>query len=462
MIGGPYAASIAANRFGLGARAGELAAVGGDPRGWLKEQVAAPMRLDGGGLPSSGEVLAGALALRGERREARERGSPSPQAAANLGRYYRPFYVADAAARTRLAVSTGRSFVERLVHFWANHFAVSADKPAALGLAGAFEREAIRPQICARFGDMLLAVEQHPAMLMYLDNHLSIGPDSDLARRAARRRRRELGLNENLAREILELHTLGVAGGYSQADVTTLAKVITGWSIGGSFGPLSGGEAGRFHFRNALHEPGAQVVLGRRYRDDGLGQGEAVLADLARHPATARRVSIKLVRHFVADEPPAALVERLVHAWRETDGSLPALYATLVEAPEAWAEPVAKYKTPSDYLLSTWRALDFAPPEDRLLVGSFQRLGQPVWMPGSPAGWPDTAADWDGAAALKQRIELAALLGARLGDRVAAVPLAESALGTVLSPATRQSLQRAASRAQALTLALAAPEFQRR
>lgn len=463
MIVRPDAAAVAANRFGLGARPGELAAASADPRGWLLSQVREPLLLKQAGLLPSAEILARAASLRQQRRERKNSdASASAEVAFNLGRHYRPIYLSEAAARTRLAVATDRSFAERLVQFWANHFAVSVDKPAALGLAGAFEREAVRPNLCGRFADMLLAVERHPAMLTYLDNHLSIGPDSTLARRAARRRKRELGLNENLAREILELHTLGADGGYSQADVTSFAKVITGWSIGGSYGPLSGGEPGQFHFREALHEPGAQVVLGRRYGQDGIRQGEAVLADLARHPATAMHVSLKLARHFVADDPPAAVLERLLRAWKETDGSLPALHAALVDSPEAWATPVAKYKTPSDYLLSAWRALDAPLPDDKLITAGFQRLGQPVWMPGSPAGWADRATDWDGSAALKQRIEFASLLGARMGDRVDALQLAESALGPHLSVATRQALQRAASRSQALTLALAAPEFQRR
>jgi len=300
-------------------------------------------------------------------------------------------------------------------------------------------------------------------MLLYLDNHLSVGPGSAQARRAARaRKQRELGINENLAREILELHTLGVDGGYAQADVSAFARVITGWSIGGSFGPLSGGEPGRFHFRDGLHEPGSQVVLGRRYGEDGRAQGEAVLRDLARHPATQRHVATRLARHFVSDDPPASVVQRIVRAWQESDGALPAVYAALVDSPEAWVEPLAKYKAPSDYLVSAWRALDMQLPEDRAVVTVFERLGQRVWGPGSPAGWPDTTPDWDGSAALKQRIEFASLVGARFGDRTDAVALADGALGPVLLPATRQALQRAASRSQALTLALAAPEFQRR
>jgi uncharacterized protein (DUF1800 family) len=166
------------------------------------------------------------------------------------------------------------------VYFWSNHFAVSVDKFAVLGIAGSFEREAIRPHVMGRFHDLLLAVETHPAMLLYLDNQQSIGPDSMVARRAANRGR-TVGLNENLAREILELHTLGVDGGYTQADVTSFAKVLTGWSIGGGEGRLAGGAIGTFFFRPEVHEPGAQTVVRRRYAQDAEAQGLATLADLA-------------------------------------------------------------------------------------------------------------------------------------------------------------------------------------
>jgi uncharacterized protein (DUF1800 family) len=186
-----------------------------------------------------------------------------------LPAYYRPFYVADARARIENAINTDRPFVERLVHFWSNHFAVSIDKVVVLGLAGTLEREAIRPNVLGRFSDLLLAVEKHPAMLLFLDNVQSVGPNSELLLRFGNRpalRNRQLGLNENLAREILELHTLGVDGGYTQADVTSFAKVITGWSAGavraGAFARFDNGKPGEFNFRAALHEPGTHTVLG--------------------------------------------------------------------------------------------------------------------------------------------------------------------------------------------------------
>ena len=205
-------------------------------------------------------------------------------------------YLDEARARFHAALGAEIGFAERLVWFWSNHFCVSADKVGVRPICGAYEREAIRAHVLGRFGDMLLAAESHPAMLIYLDNARSIGPDSI----AGIRQRR--GLNENLAREILELHTLGVRSVYTQEDVTRFAQVITGWTV---VAPRQDPErAGEFDFNSRMHQPGAKTVIGRNYPDTGVEQGRAVLADLARHPATANHVATKLVRHFVADTAP--------------------------------------------------------------------------------------------------------------------------------------------------------------
>jgi len=299
---------IAVMRFGLGARPGELAAATGDPRGWLRTQTRGIVPLAGTtSLAPSDQIFAGVLAAREERREmnrdAAARSDSDLKATANLLRdAYLPHYHAQVLARAQSAALSNRPFAERLVHFWTNHFAISADKGAIFGLAGTLENEAIRPHVNGRFADLLTAVEQHPAMIAFLDNQYSVGTDSMAAQSAARRLslatpvKRQFGINENLAREILELHTLGVNGGYTQRDVTNFAQVITGWSIGGGKGRLAGGEIGRFFFRDNLHEPGTKTFLGKRYPEEGKAQGEAVLKDLARHPATARFIATKLAR----------------------------------------------------------------------------------------------------------------------------------------------------------------------
>jgi uncharacterized protein (DUF1800 family) len=473
------AAAIAANRFGLGARPGDLDTVARDPEDWLTRQLkGTPPKLEGAGLKPSAETLARVLEMRQEvmkerRRQKKDGDDDGNQVAAalKLPAVYRPVYVDETVARFTHAIATDRPFLERLTQFWTNHFAVSIDKIAVLGLAGAMEREAIRPRVTGHFTDLLLAVEKHPAMLLYLDNHLSIGPGSRAAQLASRRGRsnRKLDINENLAREILELHTLGVDGGYTQADVTTFARAISGWSIGGQdmgrrlarLG-VDNGTPGEFLFREVFHEPGAKRLLGKTYADDGVKQGEAILRDLALSPRTARHISTKLARHFIADDPPPAVVDRLAKAWLDSRAHLPTIYRALIEAPESWAQPLAKFKTPADYIHSSYRALGIPVRDGRRALQPFEALGQRNLMPGSPAGWPDTSADWDGSSALLKRIAWADVVGQRMGDSRNARELAPKLLGATLSGETALAIARAESGAQALTLLLASPEFMRR
>ena len=463
------AAAIAANRFGLGARPGDLATIGTDPRGWLRTQLTVQPLLAADGLQSTAQILSGAEPIVQARRQARRAradaaAADSPAAAdlaKRLPQYLRPIYLSESRARLQAALRSDRPFAERLVYFWSNHFAVSVDKIAVLGIAGSFEREAIRPHVMGRFHDLLMAVETHPAMLLYLDNQQSIGADSMVARRAANRGR-TVGLNENLAREILELHTLGVDGGYTQADVTSFAKVLTGWSIGGGEGRLAGGAVGTFLFRPEVHEPGAQTVVRRRYAEEDQAQGLATLADLAIAPATANHVATKLARHFISDDPPAAAIARIAQVFERTHGDLPAVYAAVIDSPEAWDGTSPKFKSPQDYVLSLGRGLSLPPESEPRILSAFDLLGQRPFSPGSPAGWPDRSSDWDGASALMKRIELSDSVAQKLGDRRDAQQLAPEILGDSLTAATRQSVARAASPAQALALLLTSPEFLRR
>jgi uncharacterized protein (DUF1800 family) len=269
-------AVVAANRFGLGARPGELQRVSDDARGWLRKQVTGSRTLpqDIRRLPSSADIFKTYSDLRRERSDAKSDSEAEKRLLGGLRAKLAPYYLDQVAARYRVAMKTDESFRERLVHFWTNHFAVSADKPQVLALAGTLENEAIRPHVAGRFADMLAAVEAHPAMILYLDNQASIGPSSQLAQRRGRRvaaSGRKLGINENLAREILELHTLGVDGGYTQQDVTTFARALTGWSVGTDRFPGSG-ELGKFAFHDAAHEPGAKTILGTRYGQSGVAQ----------------------------------------------------------------------------------------------------------------------------------------------------------------------------------------------
>jgi uncharacterized protein (DUF1800 family) len=467
------APAIAANRFGLGARPGELAHIGSEAQGWLSAQLrGGALQINDPELRSSTDILAQALDIRRQEKAARAKivttameskpDAPAPDNVMKLGDLYRPIYIAEVTARMRMAVSTDRPFVERLTQFWTNHFAVSIDKQAVVGLAGSYEREAIRPHVLGSFADLLVAAESHQAMLLYLDNYLSVGPSSRVARlRARRNQNRPLGINENLAREILELHTLGVNGGYTQADVTTFAQVISGWSISG-YGPLSRDEAGGFVFRTELHEPGAKTLLGKNYAEGGYSQGEAVLRDIAVKPATARFIATKLARHFASDQPSERTIARIQKAFLKSSGDLPTVYNALIESSEAWSQPLTKYKTPSDYIISTYRGLELPTNASRKIVGFFDVLGQRTYAPGSPAGWPDRSADWDGASALLKRIQWAEAIAQKVGSTRNAITLGPDLLGNTLSSGTRTALGRAASPTQALTLLLTAPEFMRR
>jgi uncharacterized protein (DUF1800 family) len=364
-------------------------------------------------------------------------------------------YRAEALARFQRASLARAGFVERLVCFWSNHFCVSAAKGGFVRvLAGAYEREAIRPHVLGRFIDMLRAVEQHPAMVFYLDNQQSIGPNS----KAGQNRKR--GLNENLAREILELHTLGVDGGYTQADVTAFARVITGWSFVGREGKI--GVPGSPVFVANYHEPGAQTVLGKSYDQLDRGQGLTVLEDLARHPGTARHIATKFARHFVADTPPQSLVDRLAKNFADTSGDLRALAMTLVNSDEAWAQPASKLRSPYEFMIATARITGRTPTEPGQIFGGLNALGAPLWTPPGPNGFPDTNAAWASPDGMKTRLDLAWQAASRIQDMPNPVDILDAVVGAAASQDTRQAIARAESKQQGLALLLMSPETQRR
>ena len=299
---------------------------------------------------------------------------------------------------------------------------------------------------------MLLAATKHPAMILYLDNALSIGPNSRAGRHLDR------GLNENLAREVLELHTLGVDGGYGQPDVLALAKLITGWSLAR---PGRQPNPGEFHFHDRAHEPGAKVLLGNTYDQGGIDEGEAALLALARHPATARHIALKFARHFVADEPTKALVSDLAGIFTETDGDLLALAEAVIDRAEAWQAPHAKYKTPYEFALSVLRVTSFSDNAKRL-VGSFNELGQLPFRAPSPAGWPDVAAARAGPDAVVRRAEWSFAVVRRVAGGAKPLRLLDMTLGPLASARTREAIERAESSARGVALLFVSPEFQRR
>ena len=478
-------AAIAVTRFGLGARPGELLAARSDPRGWLTAQI----RREGadqpaGRLPDSRASLLAYRQLRADVRAFKQANAatltgPTDIAAAPAGgtadapsreavpadqairarrrmdfQPIRQDVAAEMLARTQLAATTPVGFRERWTLFWSNHFTVSAAKLKSAVLAGPFEREAIRPHVFGRFEDLLVASSTHPGMLLYLDQATSIGPDSLAGQR------RQAGLNENLGREIMELHTVGADAGYTQADVTEFARALTGYSVGGPNAP--GSEEGAFFYRANFHEPGVRTVMGRRYAEGGPDQARAALHDLAAHPATAARLSHKLAAHFVADDPPPELVARLTEAWRTHDGDLTVVAQTLVESPEAWRPMADKFKTPNDFIVSAYRAAGAEPQSSVEAIQPLTALGQRPFSAPQPNGWSEQAGDWATGGALVHRMDWSQAFAATHAPAVSPLDMADATLGPRAGPALRTALARAETRPAAFTYLLMSPEFQRR
>jgi uncharacterized protein (DUF1800 family) len=472
----PREAALALHRFGFGPRAGSIEAIADDPRGALLAELERPNsgQIANADLPSSAAANRAVFEYNAERnanekRERQRREAAAQVAMRNAGDEAtmeakpdtapaaaqpeavplpRQLFRNEAKARFDAATGAEIGLVERLVWFWSNHFCVNAD---ATVMAGGYEREAIRPHVLGRFSDLLLAVEGHPAMLFYLNNEQSIGPGSVAGIN------RDKGLNENLAREILELHTLGVRTVYSQTDVTNFAKVLTGWTIlPTATNPDHGGE---FVFLRRAHEPGAQTVIDKAYAGGGVEQGRAVLTDLARHPATAKHVATKLARHFVDDDPPAALVDTLTQRFLDTDGDLKEVTAALVTAPESWAPEQAKIKRPNEWIAAALRATG-EPGEIPRILQAGNLLAEPLWRPPAPKGFSDDNAAWLNG--LGRRIEIANSFAHHEGLGYDPEALMETAIGPLASAETRRAVADAESRPQALTLLLMAPEFQRR
>lgn len=447
-------AFIAANRFGFGARAGDLDEIARAPLRWLEVQMDARYAPSPAfdGLPDTPAILRGAVSnLRGMR-QTPQGSDPDAQRAKlrEAQKNMRDDYIEEAAARTRAAIASRTPFYERLVHFWSNHFTVSSTKRQSLPLVAAFERDVIRPHVMGNFGDMLLASTRHPAMLTYLDNARSIGPHSRAGKRGGK------GLNENLAREIMELHTLGVGGGYTQDDVIALAKMLTGWTV-----DIDGRGTNGFIFTPQTHEPGEKILLGIDYPDSGEAEAVHALRSLAVHPATATFIATKLAQHFISDTPSQVNINTLAQSYLRSGGKLADVYRTLIALPDVWRLPLPKIKTPNDYIISLLRAAG-TDLDDRRLTGAFRELGQIPFAAPSPAGWSDQGKDWMGGEALLRRIEIAQSLAAALHTRITPDDLLAQTIGPVASDMTRTAVRRAGSPAEALTLIFASPEFQRR
>ena len=483
-------AVIALRRFGLGPKPGDMKKIANDPRGFLLGSLTdkAAAKIDNPLLDPSFVVYAEAqeaqmtqkLAQALVKEAAKTDGVTTKQAAASPqtsmapnamqpadmaakpaatvpevrpGQIRRDALNDELAARVERGIATDTPLLERLVLFWSNHFCVSSAKGPVRGLAGGYEREAIRPHVLGRFADMLRAVERHPAMLIFLDNQVSIGPNSKAGKNRGK------GLNENLAREILELHTLGVNGGYTQDDVTNLARLLTGWTVGQA--NIEQSEPGKFFFAAPRHEPGQWSVAGKVYGDEGELSAVKALDDLARHPSTAKHIATKLARHFVSENPPPALVVALEKTFRDTDGDLAMVTRKLVTSPEVWSQPATKIVPPYDFTISVVRALQLQQkPAELIRLTSL--LGQPVWQVPSPKGWPDDDDAWMGPSAIRERLRIAERLARDVDKMLDPRTVADDLLGPGLSDFTRQAIARAETREQGIELLVMAPEFLRR
>ncbi|AWB68169.1 DUF1800 domain-containing protein [Saccharobesus litoralis] len=454
-------AAIATNRFAYGARPGDLNAAQADPKQWLIRQlinIPAPQ-----GLATSDDIAQQFAVYREMKKREKDQANGKQvklkksqvqnmmQDMEYQKNFERSVFFDLTKDTFNQALESDNSLAWRLLDFFSNHFSVSASGRLMRGLAPTLEREAIGPNLVGKFEDMLLAVAQHPAMLIYLNNEQSFGENSKLGRR------RKKGLNENLAREILELHTLGVDGGYSQADVIELAKAITGWSVA----VPNRQEGTGFKFRDNGHEPGTRRLLGKRYAQQGVSQGKAMLLDLARHANTAQYVCFKLARHFVADTPDPQLVSVMQKTWLRTQGDIKQVMITLINHDAAWLEQAQKFKTPREFVISGLRALNARDLKDKHIVYMLDQLGQRPFNAGSPAGYSDQQADWDGASALMARIDWASMQASQRRKQNAK-QLVKNSLGEWASESTSTWISRAESHQQGIAMLLMSPEFQRR
>ena len=456
---------IALNRFGLGARPGEADRVASDPRGWVLDQIThgnpAPIR-GVGDTPGRFHALDAWRRAKSEADKAEAAalaaGAPPPPKplppppgpgkppASPLDHPPGKIFDSDLIQRTDQMAQSDTPVLDRLTAFWSNHFAISGTRDEVLVLAVPYENEAIRPALFGSFRDMLEATATHPAMTLYLDEASSVGPDSPFGQK------RHKAVNENYAREIMELHTLGVSGGYTQKDVQELALAFTGLGL-----DAADGEGAWFFDR---HEPGDRLLLGRKLTGtrDQMAQALDILAS---HPATIHHVCGKLAVHYCGDRPPASVQRHLAQAWRSSHGNLRALYAVLVDSPEAWAPWPLKYRTPQDFVLASGRAMRLQ-GHGRDMLQEMRILGHGPFKAPAPTGWSDADGDWLDPAGVTGRVGSAQRLAALahpdvdapgLLSQVALFPEATPTLDVVLNEPDQK---------RAIALLLASPEFQRR
>ncbi|RJE88136.1 DUF1800 domain-containing protein [Paracoccus onubensis] len=370
----------------------------------------------------------------------------------------------DTQRRFARAVDDPAGFGERLVQFWADHFTVGGGDVVRRVMVGSHVNEAIRPHIGGRFADLMFAAETHPCMLVYLNQNNSVGPNSQLAKK--KKGKNKPGLNENLAREMIELHSLGVGAEYTQKDVRQLAKLLTGLTYSPGHGD---------NFRAAYAEPGKITVLGQSYRGDGppkIDDIRAVIEDLSRHPATAQHLSRKLVTHFISDDPPQSLVDRLAGIYADSDGDLSAVNAALADSPELAGHFREKVKQPFEFIVASLRGLGVTGEEIMGLKPKQVRqwlefpltgMGQKWGRPAGPDGWPEAADDWITPQGLAARIEWAMNVPQKFRKNLPDPrQFMQTALGETASEPLQWAVPKAETTRDGIAIVLASVDFNRR
>lgn len=442
-------AHIAFNRFGLGAKPGGIKRISADPKAALMAELDTPniALITTPGLPTYREACA---AMHHD--DGRDETVRQLELAARIAKHMEPEI----------------GFVERLVLFFANHFSMSVDKEGAIrATIGQLERDVIRANVLGSFHWMFVGVMKHPAMLAYLDNADSIGPNSVYGQWG-------YGLNHNLAREILELHTLGVNGGYTEKDIDSLAKMITGWSFVRGWeaeGRYNGGTAqirGMFIYRPKWHEPGKQMLLGQAFPNTGMDQALEAFKLVTRHRSTSQFIAYKLVKHFITDEPTPAMVDPVAKAFRNSNGNLRTTAQALIDLPEAWSLPMKKMRTPYELQIAEMRALQrrYRKNEYWAFDSTLQYLNHEPWRHPTPDGVPDETAYWFNPDAMRIRVETAQLSSWALLQSGAypntPAALADSLFRSALSAPSRAAIAGPGDPVNGLTMLFTVPEFQRR
>jgi len=439
-------AHIAFQRFGLGAVPGKFESVGKDAEGALEDEVKQNKvaKIPQGKLPSYGAACK--RAQMGEAEDIRKQ---------------------ELAARVDKHLDVRIGYVERLVMFWSNHFSMNVGKSGAVrGTIGQLERDVIREHVLGNFTDMMLGVYQHPAMMSYLDNDDSVGPNSEYGQH------RGVGFNENLAREAMELHTVGSGGGYTEKDVTNLSLILTGWSYVRNweadyeYNGGHPGNRGKFIFRRDWAEPGKVKLRGKIYKGANMQRAKDAIKDLTRSPETAEHIAFKLVRHFITDEPTKAMVKPIARTFEKTKGDLKRVSLELLRLPEAFSTPMKKLRTPYELSIAQFRALKTRYADDTYwsFAGPLRAMQHMPWEYLTPEGFPDETLYWLDPDGMTLRLETALYAGRVYDEQFKSTPkqLARDLFGDVLTRDTRERVEAASSIANALAILFCSPEFQRR